>query len=163
VTRLSESVLCSRRCFFSTTIPRTASFRRGSCCQYTWRALLFIHNAELRAVSPRTSGLNKYQGIVGSDWWDDREVREMKGITILALLLLSGCGTFTTLEQLEATAMLTGDWSEVEKRERTIQRRKLRAGSQCPPGAIAYCHSYMSNNRCTCVKSEVIHSLLGGR
>ena len=87
----------------------------------------------------------------------------MKGITILALLLLSGCGSFTTLEQLEATAMLTGDWSEVEKRERIIERRKLRAGPECPPGTIAYCQSYVSNDRCNCVRSEVIHSLLGGR
>lgn len=87
----------------------------------------------------------------------------MKGITILVLLLLSGCGTFTTLDQLEATAMLTGDWSEVEKRERIVERRKQRAGPQCPPGTIAYCQSHMSKNRCNCVKSGVIHSLLGGR
>jgi len=87
----------------------------------------------------------------------------MKGITILALLLLSGCGSFTTLEQLEATAMLTGDWSEVEKRERIIQKRNMRAGPQCPPGTTAYCQSRLSSVRCSCVRSELIHSLLGGR
>ena len=53
----------------------------------------------------------------------------MKGMALLVLVLLGGCGTYTSLEQLEATAMLTGDWSEVEKRERIIARRNLRAGT----------------------------------
>lgn len=86
----------------------------------------------------------------------------MKGIAILVLFLLSGCGSFTSLEQLEATAMLTGDWSQVEKRERIIEKRKLRAGPQCPSGMIALCEVHAASDRCSCARSDVIHSLLGG-
>lgn len=87
----------------------------------------------------------------------------MKGMALLVLLLLGGCGTYTSLEQLEATAMLTGDWSEVDKRERIIQRRKLRAGLQCPVGMVSVCQAGAALNRCTCVKSDTIRSLLDGR
>jgi len=84
----------------------------------------------------------------------------MKGfIVFLALVLLSGCGSFTPLEQLEAEALLTGDWSAVEKRERIIQKRKARAGIQCPSGFIGLCEPYMGANRCSCVQSDVIHAL----
>jgi len=87
----------------------------------------------------------------------------MKGMALLVLLLLGGCGTYTSLEQLEATAMLTGDWSEVDKRERIIQRRKLRAGHQCPVGMVSVCQAGATLSRCSCVKSDAIRSLLGGR
>ncbi|MDH3806013.1 MAG: hypothetical protein OEU90_11160 [Gammaproteobacteria bacterium] len=94
---------------------------------------------------------------------DDREERGMKSIIVFALILLSGCGSFTSLEQLESQALLTGDWSAVDKRERIIARRKLQAGPTCPSGMIAYCQTYMSDSRCTCVEAQVIHTLLGGR
>lgn len=87
----------------------------------------------------------------------------MKGMALMVLLLLGGCGTYTSLEQLEATAMLTGNWSEVEKRERIIQKRKLRAGPKCPIGMISVCQSGAALNRCACVKSDIVRSLLGGR
>ncbi|MCH7538407.1 MAG: hypothetical protein IID57_11200, partial [Proteobacteria bacterium] len=49
----------------------------------------------------------------------------MKGTGILVLLLmLGGCAVVPTLEDLEDQALLTGDWSQVENRERTIARRQ---------------------------------------
>ena len=90
----------------------------------------------------------------------------MKGMALLALMvlpLLGGCGGLTSLEQLEATAMLTGDWTEVEKRERILERRKLRAGPQCSPGRVAVCEAGAGSERCSCVRSANLHSLLGGR
>jgi hypothetical protein len=62
----------------------------------------------------------------------------MKGIVILAFCVLAGCATGPTLEQLEADALMTGDWSLVEKREQQLRRRQMRAAYQCPNGYIAF-------------------------
>lgn len=87
----------------------------------------------------------------------------MKGIAILGLLFaLGGCASLTSLEELEAQAMLTGDWSAVERRERIIAQRQARKGPQCPPGAVALCMDNIGRDRCSCVKDTVIHSLMGG-
>ena len=56
------------------------------------------------------------------DGMTDREVNNVKGIMILALLFAAGCSAYVPLEQLEAEALVTGDWSKVEQRERTIAR-----------------------------------------
>jgi len=82
----------------------------------------------------------------------------VKGIVILALILLAGCAEFMPLEQLESQAFLTGDWSAVEKRERMIARRNMYSNMQCPPGTIGYCETYGSPARCSCVDSKVIRS-----
>ena len=93
----------------------------------------------------------------------DREVRVVKGlIAVMALILLTGCSSFASLEQLEAEAMLTGDWSAVETRERIIHRRNLRAGLQCPPGTTGYCEVDFGQGNCTCVKTETIRSMFIG-
>ena len=90
----------------------------------------------------------------------DREVRVVKGlVTVLALLLVAGCSSFVSMEQLEAEAILTGDWSAVESRERIIHRRNLRAGLQCPPGSIGYCELDYGQANCTCVEAEIIRSM----
>ena len=109
----------------------------------------------------RAIRVNTYKGVVSTNYTVDREARGMKGIIVIALVLLSGCGSFTTLEQLEAEALLTGDWSAVEQRERTIERRKQRAGIQCPPGRTAICESFAGENRCSCASSEVFNTLMG--
>ena|GEM_PF-2256711 len=82
----------------------------------------------------------------------------MRGIVILALILLAGCSGYIPLEQLEAQALITGDWSAVQKRERTIARRNLHSYMQCPPGTTGYCETYGSPARCSCVDSKVIRS-----
>lgn len=115
----------------------------------------------MRTGSKRTIGVNTYQGVVSTYYLADREARGMKGIIVIALVLLSGCGSFTTLEQLEAEALITGDWSAVEQRERIIERRKQRAGIQCPPGSVAICESFAGENRCSCVGQDVFNTLMG--
>lgn len=87
----------------------------------------------------------------------------MKGILVLALCLLAGCTAGPTLEQLEATALVTGDWSAVEARERSVQRRKMRSGSYCQPGYIAVCERWVSEERCTCVDRRAVMSSLSFR
>ena len=91
---------------------------------------------------------------------DDMEVRVMKGIFVLALILLTGCAGVTPLEQLEAEALVSGDWSAVNKRERLIARRNLHANLRCPPGTIGYCELFRLTKKCSCVESKIINTLL---
>ncbi len=86
----------------------------------------------------------------------------MKGITMLALILLTGCAGYTPIQQLEAQALLTGDWSVVEKRERMEIRRNLHSYMKCPAGTIGYCETYRLPVRCSCVDRASIRSSLGG-
>ena len=86
----------------------------------------------------------------------------MKGMAILGLLVfLGGCGSMTPLEELEKQAMLTGDWSAVERRERIIAKRAARSGPKCPRGAVALCVDGAGRNKCSCVGAAAIHTLIG--
>ena len=49
----------------------------------------------------------------------------MKGLMLLTLMMLTGCASLTPLEQLESEAMVSGDWSKVDRRERSIEMRNL--------------------------------------
>ena len=82
-------------------------------------------------------------------------------LIISSLIFLGGCESFVSLEKLETEAMLTGDWSAVERRERIIERRKMRNTARCPVGAVAYCEPGIGRQECVCVDADVIHSLLG--
>lgn len=85
----------------------------------------------------------------------------MKGIgAALALWLLGGCGTYHTLEELEQEAMLTGDWSRVEQRERIIARRGIKTGRSCPSGTTRYCESKGAVVRCGCINSDDVQRIL---
>lgn len=86
----------------------------------------------------------------------------MKGITILLLVLLAGCASYTPLEQLEADALVSGDWSLVEKRERMIAWQKARQGGQCPDRAVNYCVVSFGEKKCECVSSTSFRSALAG-
>ena len=83
----------------------------------------------------------------------------MKGIIILALSFLVGCAPMVPLEQLETQALLTGDWTAVEKRERAIAWRNRHRPIQCPPGTIVYCVTDVMDERCGCVSSKAIRTL----
>ena len=83
----------------------------------------------------------------------------MKGIVVLALILLAGCAGVTPLEQLEAEALISGDWTAVERRERTIARRDSRK-THCPPGTVGYCEVDFGTNACTCIKSGAMRSFI---
>jgi hypothetical protein len=93
----------------------------------------------------------------------DREVSNVKGILILVLLLAAGCSATVPLEQLEAEALVTGDWSKVDQRQRMIARRNLRSYIACPAGTIGYCEAGNSGDRCSCIDREIISSYLGAR
>ena len=85
----------------------------------------------------------------------------MRGMVIIfALCVLAGCSTGPTLEELEAQALITGDWSLVEQREASIARRQQRSGISCPSGTVSYCQTFMSESRCTCVSQSNIYSMM---
>ena len=81
----------------------------------------------------------------------------MKGLGILFLvLMLGGCAAAPTLEELEDQALLTGDWSQVEKRERTIARRTAAEPLGCADGYVSYCETRAVSARCSCVSRAAI-------
>jgi len=80
----------------------------------------------------------------------------MKHMFVLGLILLAGCSSTPTMEELEAEAMQTGDWSKVEDREVVLARREGRAELECPTGYAVFCKSAADFGRenCRCVSRE---------
>lgn len=89
----------------------------------------------------------------------------MKGIGILILLvILGGCAAAPSLEELEDQAMLTGDWSQVEKRERLIERRRAREQElpDCGPGYVRVCEKQIGQDRCGCMSRSAMRDIFSG-
>ena len=87
----------------------------------------------------------------------------MRSLLILfALFALAGCAAGPSLEDLKAEALVTGDWSLVERREAQIARR-TQPGPSCPPGTVGYCQTFMSDKRCSCVYRDDMHAFVSGR
>ena len=86
----------------------------------------------------------------------------MRVVLILTACLLAGCASGPSLERLEERALVTGDWSAVEARERSIQRRAVRVGIQCPAGFVSYCETSMATERCACINRKTLSSLMAG-
>jgi hypothetical protein len=80
----------------------------------------------------------------------------MKHLFVLGLLLLAGCAAAPTMEELEAEAMQTGDWTKVEERELAQARRMGRAQAECPKGYAVFCkaEAEVTNQDCTCISRE---------
>lgn len=94
---------------------------------------------------------------------DDREVQVVKGALIVALMFLAGCAGVTPMEELERKALLSGDWSEVEQRERILARRNPTAFLNCPRETIAFCVDDVGRKRCGCVRDDETRTLLSWR
>jgi hypothetical protein len=84
----------------------------------------------------------------------------MKVLVLLGVLILTGCISAPTLEQLETQAFLTGDWSAVERRQRTIAKRAALRTIQCPAGYIAVCKKQIGEDRCGCINDAQMRALL---
>ena len=82
----------------------------------------------------------------------------MKFLALMIAGLLVGCGTVTPLAELERQALLTGNWSEVEKRERILEQRRARRERSCPTGYIAYCVQDFGTNKCQCISRETFRT-----
>lgn len=86
----------------------------------------------------------------------------MKGIVLLGLCMIAGC-SYTPLEELEKQAMVTGDWSAVERRERLIAEREARTRSNCPSQTVEVCETFIGDERCSCVEQSDFSTMLFGR
>ena len=83
----------------------------------------------------------------------------MRYLILLLALCLTGCVQTATLDELKAEAMQTGDWSEVERREKIIARRIESRGVSCPIGYSSYCENFALEQRCACVPSEQLRDI----
>lgn len=88
----------------------------------------------------------------------------MKQLGILGVLLLvTACAPTKTLEELEADALQTGDWSLVEEREAIIAKRKARRPMQCPGVQVSVCEKSVGLYRCKCVVQGSVAGALASR
>ena len=87
----------------------------------------------------------------------------MKILGVLVIgFALAACAPQQTLEQLENQAMLTGDWSHVEARERKMRRKAARdaeANLVCPPDMTSVCQNSYGDRRCSCVDQNVMRDI----
>ena len=76
----------------------------------------------------------------------------VKFVGILALCLLVGCSTRPTIEELEAEALDTGDWSAVEKRQRMDEKwGVVKSDSACRGDKVEICQTKSKQEFCDCV------------
>ncbi len=81
-------------------------------------------------------------------------------LVLLGALILTGCGSTPSLEQLEEQAFLSGDWSAVEQREILIARRIAIREPHCPTGMVDFCEKRGAQKRCECVGKAKMWELL---
>lgn len=85
----------------------------------------------------------------------------MRGtIVFIVFGMLVGCATGPSLEELEAQALVTGDWSLVERREAQLARRN-KPTIRCPSGTMSYCESHLGQSRCGCISDELSRVIMG--
>jgi len=76
----------------------------------------------------------------------------MKMLSILLISALVGCAGQQTLEELEKDALVSGDWTEVEKREQLLARKGKKEGTDCPEGLTNVCYEQGVKISCGCVR-----------
>ncbi len=75
--------------------------------------------------------------------------------------LMVGCAGTQTLEELEAEAVITGDWSLVEKREALLAKRNSRRPRDCGGRLVSYCSKLVGEYRCACVSRVDVMAGMG--
>jgi len=83
---------------------------------------------------------------------DNGVVKRMKLAGVIILCLLAACAAKPTMEELEAEASITGDWSAVEKREKMNRRMGVQDERQCEPGYMLMCNKRSAQEICSCVR-----------
>jgi hypothetical protein len=74
----------------------------------------------------------------------------MKYMSLLVLIVLVGCTSRPTLDELEVEAAKTGDWSAVENRERMNERMRVRQDPKCPRNYTLSCKINGAHEDCVC-------------
>ena len=78
-------------------------------------------------------------------------IQTMKLLSLILLFGLVACAGQRSLEELEQEALVTGDWSQVEKKERALSRSGLVPGSSCDAGLVLFCGQKGPDQVCECV------------
>ena len=60
-----------------------------------------------------------------------RVTTRMKTLGVLMIVVLAGCASKPTLTELEEQALATGDWTEVEAREKGMSRLRRSTEQEC--------------------------------
>jgi len=76
----------------------------------------------------------------------------LRFIYLCALALVVGCAPRPPLEQLEDEAMITGEWTAVERREELIKKRLESTAPGCPRGEVKKCIEEQSGIQCYCLR-----------
>lgn len=74
----------------------------------------------------------------------------MKHMSLLALLVLIGCASRPTAEELEVEAAKTGDWSAVEERARMNEKMRVAPKLKCPEHLMLICIKDGEHEECFC-------------
>lgn len=74
----------------------------------------------------------------------------MKYMSLLVLIVLVGCASRPTLDELEVEAARTGDWSAVENRERMNERMRVTQDLKCPADLMLNCKKNGAHEDCVC-------------
>jgi len=85
----------------------------------------------------------------------------MKTLATLMVLVLAGCAAKPTLSELEEEALATGDWSQVEAREKGIDRFRRTTAQKCPDGAARVCVDNGGTTYCQCRGGRRGYSIFG--
>ena len=81
----------------------------------------------------------------------------MRLVLLITVLVLAGCSSRPTLEELEDEALVTGDWTAVESREQMLERRRDRTGNACPGEQIKACYGAGVSTECYCLQPSGFH------
>ena len=71
----------------------------------------------------------------------------------MLLVVLAGCSSSPSLQELEDEAIVTGDWTAVEERERLIERKRKKNVLDCPAGYTSACYEVGLSTECACVRA----------
>ncbi len=77
----------------------------------------------------------------------------MKFVFLISLVIVVGCAPRPPLEQLENEALITGEWTTVERREELIKERLESTAPGCPVGQRKKCIEEQSGIQCYCLLS----------
>ena len=75
----------------------------------------------------------------------------MRMIILVLTVTLAACASEPTLEELEDQAMVSGDWSAVERREEIQKDLRGASDQRCPDRQVVYCEQMGASEKCACV------------
>lgn len=75
----------------------------------------------------------------------------MRILILVLIVTLAACASKPTLEELEDEAMISGDWSEVERREEIQKGLRGKSAQRCPDKHTVVCEQLGASESCECV------------